>query len=132
VGRYAGHLIVYAGNVQVAPAVGQGLVEDLLGGGEHRRGQARLGGVVLDLLQDRVQRADRAGAGDQVRSAIRGPRCFQIAELAMELSRVFCTSSRSRPLRRASAIASAAATVCTASSRLATYFSWAPVPNAPV
>ncbi len=72
------------------------------------------------------------GAGDQVRSAIRGPRCFQMAELAMELSRVACTSSRSRPLRRASAIASAAATVCTASSRLAMYFIWAPVPNAPV
>ena len=31
------------------------------------------------------------GAGDQVRSAIRGPRCFQIAELAMEVSSVCWT-----------------------------------------
>jgi hypothetical protein len=72
------------------------------------------------------------GAGDHARCAIIGPRCFQIAELAMEFSRVFWTSSRSRPLRRASAIASAAATVCTARSRFAMYFIWAPVPNAPV
>jgi hypothetical protein len=72
------------------------------------------------------------GAGDQARSAISGPRWRQMAELAMDSSRVFWTSCRSRPLRRARAIASAAATVCTASSRLAMYFIRAPVPNAPV
>ena len=55
-----------------------------------------------------------------------------MAELAIEVSSVFCTSSRSRLLRRASSIASAAATVCTASSRLAMYLSRAPVPNSPV
>ena len=121
-----------AGDVQVSPPVGERLVEDLLGRGEHRGGQAGLGGVRLDLLQDGLQGADGTGGGDQARSAISGPRCFQIAELAMELSSVFWTSSRSRPLLLASAIASAAATVCTARSRLAMYFIRAPVPNAPV
>jgi hypothetical protein len=72
------------------------------------------------------------GAGDQARSRMTGPRCFQIADMAIELSRVRWTSSRSRPLRRASTIASAAATVCTATSMFAMYFRRAPVPNSPV
>ena len=72
------------------------------------------------------------GAGDQARARMTGPRVRQMADEPIESSSVRWTRSRSRPPRRASSIASAAATVCTASSRLAMYFIRAPVPNAPV
>jgi hypothetical protein len=54
---------VDGGDVELSPPVGECLVEQALGDGEQRQlGPDRLG-LVLDLLEDVVERGDRPGRG---------------------------------------------------------------------